>query len=855
MNLFTRTFSKIFKSSNQQELDKIKNIVEAINNKENEIRSLSDDGIREKTYNYKKNAQTGYLKIDDIIPESFALVREAAKRALGERHYDVQLAGGLILHSGKIAEMKTGEGKTLVSTLPAYLNSLTGNGVHIVTVNDYLAKRDSIWMGKVFNSLGVSTGCITNDLDDIERKRNYECDITYATNNELGFDYLRDNMKYELDDMVQRSHNFCIVDEVDSILIDESRTPLIISGKLDDKTTLYLTSNEFVKHLQKNDYELDEKNKNVILTDIGIDKIEKLAMQKGILKNNNFYDPANLDLVHHINQALKANLLFNKDADYIMRDGKVQIIDEFTGRVLEGRRFSDGLHQSIEAKENVKVEEENQTLASITYQNYFRLYQKLAGMTGTAMTESEEFYDIYKLNVVAIPTNKKMLRKDFNDQIFRTEKEKYNAITNKIIECNKKGQPVLVGTTSIEKSEKISSFLENKKIKHNILNAKQHEKEAKIIAEAGKTGAITIATNMAGRGTDIKLGGNKDYVEDGKKDSIEEIKNNETKVKNNGGLFILGTERHESRRIDNQLRGRAGRQGDPGSTIFFISLQDELMRIFGGESIDGMLQKLGLKENESIDHPWINKAMERAQKKVEGRNFDIRKTLIKFDDVMNDQRQVIFSQRLEILKKNDINSILNDFFDETLKDLNISKINYQKSNNEKNYLTELKIITGNSISDSQLLRYSKLSEDEFKIKIKDLYSNKKASRIKILGEKQNNSLEKKIFLQVIDFSWRSHLQYLEQLRQVIGLRQYGQKDPLSEFKKEAFVLFEELLAKIKSDLIKFLLNLNIVVSDQEDKDKTENDKKINLQDKKKVGRNELCPCGSGKKFKHCHGNT
>ena len=855
MNLFTRTFSKIFKSSNQQELDKIKNIVEAINNKENEIRSLSDDGIREKTYNYKKNAQTGYLKIDDIIPESFALVREAAKRALGERHYDVQLAGGLILHSGKIAEMKTGEGKTLVSTLPAYLNSLTGNGVHIVTVNDYLAKRDSIWMGKVFNSLGVSTGCITNDLDDIERKRNYECDITYATNNELGFDYLRDNMKYELDDMVQRSHNFCIVDEVDSILIDESRTPLIISGKLDDKTTLYLTSNEFVKHLQKNDYELDEKNKNVILTDIGIDKIEKLAMQKGILKNNNFYDPANLDLVHHINQALKANLLFNKDTDYIMRDGKVQIIDEFTGRVLEGRRFSDGLHQSIEAKENVKVEEENQTLASITYQNYFRLYQKLAGMTGTAMTESEEFYDIYKLNVVAMPTNKKMLRKDFNDQIFRTEKEKYNAITNKIIECNKKGQPVLVGTTSIEKSEKISSFLENKKIKHNILNAKQHEKEAKIIAEAGKTGAITIATNMAGRGTDIKLGGNKDYVEDGKKDSIEEIKNNETKVKNNGGLFILGTERHESRRIDNQLRGRAGRQGDPGSTIFFISLQDELMRIFGGESIDGMLQKLGLKENESIDHPWINKAMERAQKKVEGRNFDIRKTLIKFDDVMNDQRQVIFSQRLEILKKNDINSILTDFFEEILKDLNISKINYQKSNNEKNYLTELKNITGNSISDSQLLEYSKLSENEFKIKIKDLYANKKTSRIKILGEKQNNSLEKKIFLQVIDFSWRSHLQYLEQLRQVIGLRQYGQKDPLSEFKKEAFVLFEELLAKIKSDLIKFLLNLNIVVSDQEDKDKTENDKKINLQDKKKVGRNELCPCGSGKKFKHCHGNT
>ena len=517
MNLFTRTFSKIFKSSNQQELDRIQNIILAINDKENEIKSLSEGDIKEKTFNFKKNALSGSLKVDDIIPESFALVREAAKRTLGERHYDVQLAGGLILHSGKIAEMKTGEGKTLVSTLPAYLNSLTGKGVHIVTVNDYLAKRDSAWMGKVFNYLGTSTGCITNDLDDVERKNNYECDITYATNNELGFDYLRDNMKYELDEMVQKSHNFCIVDEVDSILIDESRTPLIISGKLDDKTTLYLTSNEFIKRLQRHDYELDEKNKNAILTDVGIDKIENLAIQKRILKNNNFYDPANLDLVHHVNQALKANLLFKKDTDYIVRDDKVQIIDEFTGRVLDGRRFSDGLHQAIEAKENVKVEEENQTLASITYQNYFRLYQKLAGMTGTAMTESEEFYDIYKLNVVSIPTNRKMLRKDFNDQIFRTEKEKYTAITNKIIECNKRGQPVLVGTTSIEKSEKISFFLDNKKIKHNVLNAKQHEKEAKIIAEAGKVCAVTIATNMAGRGTDIKLGGNKDFTEDGKK--------------------------------------------------------------------------------------------------------------------------------------------------------------------------------------------------------------------------------------------------------------------------------------------------------------------------------------------------
>ena len=854
MNLFTRTFSKIFKSSNQQELDKIKNIIEAVNNKEKEIRTLTEADFKEKTFNFKKNAQNGSLNIDKIIPESFALVREAAKRTLGERHYDVQLAGGLILHKGKIAEMKTGEGKTLVSTLPAYLNSLTKKGVHIVTVNDYLAKRDSAWMGEVFRYLGVSTGCITNDIDDIERKKNYNYDITYATNNELGFDYLRDNMKYELDEMVQRSHNFCIVDEVDSILIDESRTPLIISGRIEDKTTLYVTANDFIKHLQKNDYELDEKNKNAILTDMGIDKIEKLAIQKRLLKNNNFYDPANLNLVHHVNQALKANLLFKKDTDYMVREKKVQIIDEFTGRVLEGRRFSDGLHQAIEAKENVKVEEENQTLASITYQNYFRLYQKLAGMTGTAMTESEEFYDIYNLNVVSVPTNRKMLRKDFNDQIFRTEKEKYNAITNKIIACNKKGQPVLVGTTSIDKSEKISNYLDEKKIKHNVLNAKQHEKEARIIAEAGKVGAVTIATNMAGRGTDIKLGGNKDFIYDGKKENLSDIKQNESKVKNLGGLFIIGTERHESRRIDNQLRGRAGRQGDPGSTIFFISLQDELMRIFGGDSIDGMLQKLGLKENESIDHPWINKAMERAQKKVESRNFDIRKTLIKFDDVMNDQRQVIFSQRLKILKEQNINEILDDFLNEVLSNLNKARSNYQKSGDKKIYLTEVKNITGNAINDEELLELTKLEETDLNKKIKSLYLDKKNSRIKILNTSQNNSLEKKIFLQIIDFSWRSHLQYLEQLRQVIGLRQYGQKDPLSEFKKEAFILFEGLLFKIKNDLIKFLLNLNIVINNEDQKKEEEKEMTSIDKSEKKVGRNEKCPCGSGKKFKHCHGN-
>ncbi len=851
MNVFTRTFNKIFKSSNQQQLDKTKNLISAINNQESIMKSLSDGEFKEKTLNLKRSVQEGN-SLDSIIPESFALVREAAKRTLGERHYDVQLAGGIILHQGKIAEMKTGEGKTLVSTLPAYLNSLTGKGVHIVTVNDYLAKRDSEWMGKIFNFLGTSTGCITNDLDDIQRQKNYNCDITYATNNELGFDYLRDNMKYELNEMVQRDHNYCIVDEVDSILIDESRTPLIISGKLEDKTNLYSVSNEFIKHLQKNDFELDEKNKNAILTDQGIDKIEKLSIQKRILKNNNFYDPENLGLVHHINQALKANLLFKKDTDYIIRDGKVQIIDEFTGRVLDGRRFSDGLHQALEAKENVQIEEENQTLASITYQNYFRLYKKLSGMTGTALTEAEEFYDIYKLNVVSIPTNKKMQRKDYNDQIYRTEPEKYNAITDKIIECNRKGQPVLVGTTSVEKSEKISAFLDNKKIKHNVLNAKHHEKEAKIIAEAGKISAVTIATNMAGRGTDIKLGGNKDFIEEGKINDIEQIKKDESKIKDIGGLFIIGTERHESRRIDNQLRGRSGRQGDPGSSIFFISLQDELMRIFGGDSIDGMLKKLGLKKNESIDHPWINKAMERAQKKVEARNFDIRKTLIKFDDVMNDQRQVIFSQRLKILKNQNIEKILEDFLNEVINNLELFRNIYEKSNDEKAYLTAIKNTLGNAINDEDLISITSLNKEQFHKKIKDIYLSKKKERVDIIGKEENNNLEKKIFLQIIDFTWRSHLQYLEQLRQVIGLRSYGQKDPLSEFKKEAFTLFEGLLEKIKKDVIKFLINLNIVISNQEEKKEKLSEISSN---NKKVGRNEKCPCGSGKKYKHCCGSV
>ena len=846
MNLFTAAFSKIFKSGNQQVLDKIKPLIVEINNREKSLSSLKDEEFKEKTHYLKKQVLSG-AKLNKLIPESFSLVREAAKRVLGERHFDVQLAGGIILHQGKIAEMKTGEGKTLVSTLPAYLNSLSGKGVHVVTVNDYLAKRDSEWMGKVFNFLGTSTGCVTSNIEDTERKKNYNCDITYGTNNELGFDYLRDNMKYDLDEMVQRDHNFCIVDEVDSILIDESRTPLIISGKVEDKSNLYLLANEFVLKLQNNDYDLDEKNKNAILTDTGIDKIEKLATQKGLLRNNNFYDPQNLNLVHHINQSLKASLLFHKDKDYILRDGKVQIIDEFTGRILTGRRFSDGLHQAIEAKENVAIQEENKTLASITYQNYFRLYKKLSGMTGTAMTESEEFFDIYKLNVVSIPTNNKMIRKDFNDLIFRTEKEKYDAITKKIIECNKIGQPILVGTTSIEKSEKISSFLKSKNLKHNILNAKFHEEEAKIISEAGKVNAITIATNMAGRGTDIKLGGKFEPQNDEIKEK-EEKKINENKIKSIGGLCVIGTERHESRRIDNQLRGRSGRQGDPGTSIFFISLQDELMRLFGGDQIDNVLKKLGLKENESIDHPWINKAMERAQKKVEARNFDIRKTLIKFDDVMNDQRQVIFSQRLNILKQSEIKKMIDDFLEELSQKLLKIKVDFKSSNDEKLFLAGIKNFTGNSIRDEDLIKYGNLEDKEFFKKILEIFYFKREEKIKLIGLNQYQDLEKKIFLQILDFSWRAHLQYLEQLRQVIGLRSYGQKDPLSEFKKEAFTLFEILLEKVKVDLIKFLLNMNLVFTNEEEQ------KKQFSETNKKIGRNDKCPCGSGKKYKHCCGS-
>ena len=852
MNFITKALNRLFKSGNQQELNKIKPIIVKINDLEKNFSSLKTENFAEKTQQYKKNILEG-RDMNEILPEAFALVREASKRVLGERHFDVQLAGGIILHRGNIAEMKTGEGKTLVSTLPAFLNALENKGVHIVTVNDYLAKRDSVWMGQIYNFLGLKTGCITNELSDQERERNYSADITYATNNELGFDYLRDNMKYEISEMVQKNRNFCIIDEVDSILIDESRTPLIISGGIEDKSDQYFLANKFINSLQKKDFELDEKNKNAILTDVGIDNIEKMSRTSGILKNNNFYDPENLTLVHHINQALKANFLFQKDKDYIVKDGNVQIIDEFTGRVLEGRRFSDGLHQAIEAKENVDIQKENQTLASITYQNYFRLYKKLAGMTGTAMTEAEEFFDIYKLNVVSVPTNKDMIRKDTNDQIFRTEEEKNYAILNKVKECHKKGQPILVGTTSIEKSEKISDLLKTNKLKHNVLNAKQHEREAKIIAEAGKIGTITIATNMAGRGTDIQLGGNKNFLKDNEQETSEILKKldiEKEKVKSLGGLCIVGTERHESRRIDNQLRGRSGRQGDPGSSIFYISLEDDLMRIFGGQSIDGMLKKLGLKKNESINHPWINKAMERAQQKVEARNFEIRKTLLKFDDVMNDQRKVIFGQRIEVLKTENVKKMIFSFLEEINKNIILAQQNFSKTNDLKVFSSEIKANYGNAFDEKKIELFTKIKEVELKQNLNNFFEEKRNERIKILGEQQNNDIEKKIFLQIMDFLWRSHLQYLEQLRQVIGLRSYGQKDPLAEFRRESFQLFENLLLKIKTETIKFLINTNIIVEDKRNQPKTDN-----FEKKRKISRNAPCTCGSGKKYKHCHGKV
>ncbi len=837
--------SKFIKSSNQKELDRIGKIVNQINLLEENIKKLKNEDFPQKTLELKEKIKKG-TSLNQILPEAFALVREASARTRNERHYDVQIIGGVVLHESKITEMRTGEGKTLTIALAAYLNALEGRGVHIVTVNDYLAKRDSIEMGKIYGFLGLSSGFINNDQSDVERKKNYDCDITYATNSELGFDYLRDNMKYSKSEMVQREHNYAIVDEIDSCLIDEARTPLIISGAAEDKTDKYLAVDKIIKLLNGKDYEIDEKDKNILLTNDGVNHIEKLFSRAGILKNDNFYDPENLDLVHFVNQALRANHLFKKDKDYLIKDNSIKIIDELTGRILEGRRFGDGLHQAIEAKEKIEIQAENQTLASITYQNYFKLYKKLSGCTGTAETEAEEFFEIYNLNVVVVPTNKDMIRKDYNDQIFRTEKEKNSAIIQKIKECYKKEQPLLVFTSSVSKSETYSQLLNREKIKHIVLNAKNHENEAEIIANAGKARSVIITTSISGRGVDIQLGGKKGSIDD------DLLKKDKNLVKSLGGLFVIGTERMESRRVDNQARGRSGRQGDEGSSIFYVSLEDDLMRIFGSESMNNILQKLGLKDGESIDHPWINKALERAQQKVEARNFDIRKTLIKFDNVLNDQRQVIFSQRKEAMDSDNIFDYSDQFLDEIIDNLIILKT--KKLSNPKNneFNNKLKTIFGKSLDDKEYEKIISLNKNEFKNEIFEKFKKARNQRSQTLSINQSKEIEKRILLQSIDFNWKSHIQYLEQLRQVIGLRSYGHRDPLIEYKKEAFDLFSNLLEKLKLDHVKILMNLKVFNEPTEKVNQSLSKERLKELGKK-MSRNEPCHCGSGKKFKKCCG--
>ena len=796
--------SRIFKSSNQNEIDKIKYLLNRINDLEKTISKLDDEEFPKKTKLLKSRLVDEPFN-DEIICEAFALVREASRRQRGERHFDVQILGGLILHQGKIAEMKTGEGKTITIALAAYLNSLNGKGVHIVTVNDYLAKRDCENMSKIYNFLGVSCGYINNNQNDDERLKNYSCDITYATNSELGFDYLKDNMKLSINQIVQQDRYYAIVDEIDSCLIDEARTPLIISGQAENMSKQYKSINNFVKKLKDSEYEIDEKDRTIILSNKGIDKVENILSDAGILKNNNFYDPSNLHIVHHVNQALKANFIFKKDKDYVIEDQKIKIIDEISGRILEGRRYADGLHQAIEAKENVKIEIENQTLASITYQNYFKLYKKLAGCTGTALTESQEFYEIYGLKVVSIPTNKNMIRKDHNDKIFRTDEEKKIAIIDLIKECNEKGQPVLVFTSSVDKSEIYSDLLRNKKIKHTVLNAKNHEKEAEIIANAGKLNSVIITTSISGRGVDIQLGGKNEYSTSSDNNKVIDEKE---KVKSLGGLYVIGTERMESRRVDNQARGRSGRQGDEGSSIFFVSLEDDLMRIFGSESINNMLEKLGLKDGESIEHPWINKALERAQQKVEARNFDIRKSLLKFDNVLNDQRQVVFSQRKEVLSTEEITKFIDKLLDDEIENIIIEKNKSVSLEKNKILKSKFEVLLQNNDKD-YLNKILRSNQSEIIHAIKEIFLERRNQRISKISELGNKDLEKKIFLQIIDLNWKNHIQYLEQLRQVIGLRSYGQRDPLIEYKKESFELFERLLEKIRQDTLAILLNIRI----------------------------------------------
>jgi preprotein translocase subunit SecA len=923
---------KIFGSSNERRIKNYQPRVDAINALEKELEQLSDEALRARTEEFKKQVADG-AALDDILVPAFATVREASKRTIGQRHFDVQLIGGMILHEGKIAEMKTGEGKTLVATLAVYLNAVAGRGVHVVTVNDYLAKRDAEWMGQIYNFLGLTVGVIVHGLDDEQRKQAYDCDITYGTNNEYGFDYLRDNMKYRMEDMVQRGHTYAIVDEVDSILIDEARTPLIISGPLDDRSEFYNTIDSYIPLLDKTDYEVDEKQRTVTLTEAGMEKLEQRLRAAGELKGDSLYDVENVSVVHHVNQALRAHTLFQRDKDYIVRNGEVVIIDEFTGRMMPGRRYSEGLHQALEAKEHQPIQPENQTLASITFQNYFRMYEKLAGMTGTALTEADEFFDIYNLEVLEVPTNMNMIRIDDDDEVYRTAVEKYRSVIALIEDCKTRGQPVLVGTTSIEKSEQLAEMLRkagweqhdfsdpnafaslysgddgaSKTRVFAILNARYHEQEAYIISQAGVPGAVTIATNMAGRGTDIQLGGNADMrirqelsdVEDMRERDRDpraaEIRAQVARLKDKalaaGGLFVLGTERHESRRIDNQLRGRSGRQGDPGHSKFFLSLEDDLMRIFGSDKLDSMLQRLGLKENEAIVHSWINKALEKAQQKVEARNFDIRKNLLKFDNVMNDQRKVIFDQRIEWMREENSAEIIADMRHSAVEDLvgkHVPENAYPEQWDTAGLKEELNRVLGLDLPVDAWAKEEGIAEEELLARIERRADEHMAAKVAQWGAELIRQIERTVLLQILDHLWREHLVMLEHLRQVIGLRGYGQRDPLNEYKAEAFNLFEAMSQNLREAVTAQLMRLEIVNTPPEQEqlpymeahhlDPSSGQDQMAYSDVTlapafagngdgvaaaernpsdptswgKVGRNEACPCGSGKKYKHCHG--
>ena len=898
--MFGALAKKLFGSANDRAVKGYMKTVQAINALEPDIAALSDAALQAKTVEFRQRLADG-ADLDDLLPEAFAVTREAARRVLGQRHYDVQLIGGMVLHDGRIAEMKTGEGKTLVATLAVYLNALTGKGVHVVTVNDYLARRDAEWMGRIYRFLGLTVGVIVHGLTDEERREAYACDVTYGTNNEYGFDYLRDNMKFQREQMVQRPFNFAIVDEVDSILIDEARTPLIISGPSEDTSSLYVQVNALIPKLTPEDYEKDEKQRAVSFTEAGTEHMEQLLREAGLLKSDSLYDIENITVVHHANQALRAHTLFTRDVDYIVKDDKVIIIDEFTGRMMEGRRYSAGLHQALEAKEGVSVQTENQTLASITFQNYFRMYPKLAGMTGTASTEAAEFADIYRLEVVEIPTNVPVARKDADDEVYRTANEKYQAIVRLIEECRAKGQPVLVGTVSIEKSELLSNFLKEKRIPHNVLNARHHDQEAFIVAQAGRLGAVTIATNMAGRGTDIQLGGNAEMRilqetqgmdEAAAARRAEEIRAEvaaeKEKVLAAGGLYVIGTERHESRRIDNQLRGRSGRQGDPGASKFFLSLEDDLLRIFGSERMDSMLQRLGLQEGEAITHPWINKALEKAQQKVEARNYEIRKNLLKFDDVMNDQRKVVYEQRIEIMQSDNVADTITDMRREIIDEMvarHIPEKAYAEQWDAEGLQEEVRRVLNLDLPIVDWAKEEGIADQEVRERLHDAADRRMAEKAANFGPDVMRMVERSLLLQVLDQVWKEHLHNLDYLRQAIGLRAYAQKDPLNEYKREAFSLFEQMLVRVREQVTSILARVELqpaapppelFARAPQEMHESRGEALEGGDDAADAGalparpiraqvdpndpatwkttpRNAPCPCGSGKKYKYCHG--